>query len=227
MPSTATAKKAEVRRPIMDLYLAPAYAAVGLTDLAVEKMREARSMDAAEMRHELAASAEKAVKQVQQVPAMLWDQGRMMVDRAQADYEVLAERGEQVIDRILDQQATKDLMAQFDNTVSMTKGAMTTARNAAMDTERAAMRTVKTGVDEAEHVAAKLAETAREDIRLASGTVRRATNRTRASANRTADTAKRNAKTTQSRAKASGTSARKTARQASTAARAAAKKVGD
>lgn len=202
MSSTASATKADTKRPVWDFYLAPAYAAVGLTDLAVEKMREARLLDPAEMRDELSGSAEKAAKQVQHVPALLWDQGRMLVDRAQADYEVLTERGEHIVDRILDQQSTKDLKSQLDSTVSITKGAMTTARNAAMDTERAAMRTVKTGVEEAEHVAAKLAETAREDARMAQGTVRRATKRTRASAGRTADTAARGAKTTQSRAKA-------------------------
>ena len=66
---------------------------------------------------------------------------------AQADYDVLAERGEQVVERIRNQQATQDLVAQLDNTVSITKGAMTTARNAVVETERAAVATLKTGVD--------------------------------------------------------------------------------
>lgn len=227
MPSTTSDMRTDVSRTMSNSYLSPAYVALGLTDLAVEKMRDTLELEPAEMRHELSASAEKAVKQFQQAPAALMNRGRSLVDKAQADYDVLAERGEQVFDRLRDQQATKELKAQLDTTVSMTKGALTTARNAAVNTERAAIQTVKTGVNEAERAAAELAETAREDARIARGTVRRATNRTKAAAAGTTNTAKRGAKTTQSRAKASATSARKSARKAGTAATAAAEKVGD
>lgn len=217
----------DVKKVVNDVYMTPAYVAVGLTDMAVEKMRERNFFDPIEMRKEFSAQAEKAVKQVQKVPAKVVDRGRKMAEQAQADYEVLAERGEQVVDRILHQQATEDLKAQLDNTVAVTKGAMTTARNAVLDTERAAVTTLKTGMTEAENVAAKLADTAREEAAVARTSVRQASARTRAAARRTSTTASEGAKRTSSRAKASATSARKSAEKASDAATAAAEKVGD
>ena len=209
-----------------DMYVTPAYVAVGLTDLALEKMREANLFDPIELGKEVSAQAEKALKQVQQAPGMVVNRGRKLAEAAQADYDVLAERGEQVIERIRGQQATQDLKAQLDNTVSITRGAMTTARNAVAETERAAVATLKTGIDEAENVAVKLAETARDDAELTRTSVRQATARTRAAATRTSGVAKSGAKNTSSRAKATATSARKSASKARSAASAAAEQVG-
>lgn len=56
---------------------------------------------------------------------------------------MLADRGEQVIEGIRAQQATTDFKAQLDNTVSIAEGAMNTARHAVMDTERAAVVTLR------------------------------------------------------------------------------------
>ena len=217
---------ADMNKMATDMYVTPAYVAVGLTDLALEKMREANLFDPIELGKEFSAQAEKAVKQVQQAPGMVVNRGRKLAEAAQADFDVLADRGEQVIERIRGQQATQDLKAQLDNTVSITRGAMTTARNAVAETERAAVATVKTGIDEAENVAVKLAETAREDAELTRTSVREATARTRAAATRTSGVAKSGAKNTSSRAKATATSARKSASKASTAASAAAEQVG-
>jgi hypothetical protein len=221
------ATTADMRKTLTDAYLTPAYFAVGLTDVAVEKMRDANLFDPEQLRRELSAQYEKVVKQVQEAPAMFFDRGRQLAEQAQAEYDVLAERGEHVVDRIMNQQATKDLKSQVDNTVSMTKGAMTSARNAVVETERAAVDTIKTGVSEAEGVAMKLAETARDDATMAGKSVRDATARTRAAATRTRKVAETRGKTASSRAKASATSARKTAAKASNAASAAAAKVGD
>ena len=217
----------ETRKTLTDAYMTPAYVAVGLTDVAVEKMREANWFDLEYIRKELTAQAEKVVKQVQEAPATFFDRGRELAEQAQLEVDELAERGEHVVDRIMNQQATKDLKAQVDNTVSITKGAVTTARNAVLETERAALETLKTGIDEAEGVAAKFAEGAREDAEEARRTVRGATARTRAAATRTRKTAQAGAKTTSSRAKATSTSARKSAAKAGDAASAAAAKVGD
>ena len=217
---------ADMNKMATDMYVTPAYVAVGLTDLALEKMREANLFDPIELGKELSAQAEKAVKQVQQAPGMVVNRGRKLAEAAQADFDVLADRGEQVIERIRGQQATQDLKAQLDNTVSITRGAMTTARNAVAETERAAVATVKTGIDEAENVAVKLAETAREDAEVTRTSVRQATARTRAAATRTSGVAKSGAKNTSSRAKATATSARKSASKTATAARAAAEQIG-
>ena len=226
MASTTADITADMNKMATDMYVTPAYVAVGLTDLALEKMREANLFDPIELRKELSAQAEKALKQVQQAPGMVVNRGRKLAEAAQADYDVLAERGEQVIERIRGQQATQDLKAQLDNTVSITRGAMSTARNAVAETERAAVATLKTGIDEAENVAVKLAETAREDVELTRTSVREATARTRAAATRTSGVAKSGAKNTSSRAKATATSARKSASKARTAASAAAEQVG-
>jgi len=226
MASTTADITADMKKMATDIYLTPAYFAVGLTDMAVEKMRDANLFDPVEMRKEFSAQAEKTIKAVQEAPAMFVQRGRKWAEQAQADYDVLAERGEQVLERIRNQQATKDFVAQLDNTVSITKGAMTTARHAVADTERAAVATLKTGVTEAEGVASKLAETARDDVEIARTSVREATARTRAAATRTSRTAQSGAKSTSSRAKATATSARKSAARAGTAASAAADKVG-
>ncbi len=130
MASTTADITADMNKMATDMYVTPAYVAVGLTDLALEKMREANLFDPIELGKEFSAQAEKALKQVQQAPGMVVNRGRKLAEAAQADYDVLAERGEQVIERIRGQQATQDLKAQLDNTVSITRGAMTTARNA-------------------------------------------------------------------------------------------------
>ena len=226
MASSTAEVTADMKKMATDVYLTPAYFAVGLTDMAVEKLRDANLFDPVEMRKELSAQAEKTVKQVQEAPAMLMKRGRKWAEQAQADYDVLADRGEQVVERVRTQQATKDLMAQLDNTVSITKGAMTTARHAVIDTERAAVVTLKTGMTEAEGVAAKLAETARDDVDIVGTSVREATARTRAAARRTSGVAKSGAKSTSSRAKASTTSARKSATKAADAASAAVEQAG-
>ncbi len=223
--TTATERRTELKRAAANMSLTPAYVAVGLTDLALETMREAHLFDPIELRKEFTAQTEKSVKQVRQAPARVVNHGRKLTERAQAQHDVLAERGEQVIDRIRNTQATQDLKAQLDNTVSVTKGAMSTARNAVQETERAAVVTLKTGVSEAEQVAVKLAETAREDATGTAASMREATARTRAAARRTRAVAQQGAKHTSSRAKATSTSARKSASKAATAASAAAGKL--
>ena len=113
MTSPRAEINADMKKMATDVYLTPAYFAVGLTDMAV-----------------------KAVKQVRQAPAMLIKRRRKLAKAAQADYDVLAERG---------QQATQDLLTELDNldnTVSrLSRSAMSTARNAVVQTERAAVAT--------------------------------------------------------------------------------------
>ena len=106
--ATPTAEiSADTKNMFTDVYLTPAYVAVGLTDVAVEKIREANLFDPIQMRKELSAQAEKVVKQAQQAPATLLKRGRRLSEAAQADYVELAERGEQLIERIRGQQATQ------------------------------------------------------------------------------------------------------------------------
>ncbi len=97
--ATPTAEiSADMKKMVTDMYLTPAYVAVGLTDMAVEKMREANLFDPIQLRKDFSVQAEKAVRQAQQAPATLLKRGRRLSEQAQADYVELAERGEQVID---------------------------------------------------------------------------------------------------------------------------------
>ena len=207
---------ADMKMLATDVYLTPAYFSVGLTDLAVERMREANLFDPIEyrrqagfyLRRELAAQAEKVVKQAQQAPATLLQHGRRLSEAAKADYDVLAERGEQVIERIRGQRATRDLLTRLDNTMAITRGAMSTAGNAFVQSQRVAVATLKTGTDEAENVAATLAGTARGDVEVTRTSLRRATAHTKAAATRTCGMANAAAKNTSS-PQATATSTRK------------------
>lgn len=128
MASSTADMTADMKRVVADVYLRPAYVTVGLTDLAVEKMRQANLFDPVQLHRESSAQAEKTLKQIQQAPAILVKRGRKLAEQTQADYVQLAERGEQVVERLRNQRSTKELVGQFDNTVSITKGAMTKAR---------------------------------------------------------------------------------------------------
>ena len=104
---TTTERRTDLPKAAAEVYLTPAYVAVGLTDLALEKMREANLFDSIELRKELSAQAQQTVKQLQQAPGMFVNRGRKLAEQAPADYDVLAERGEQVIDRIRNQQGRR------------------------------------------------------------------------------------------------------------------------
>ena len=152
-------------------------AVVGATDLAVEKIRVAqehfvqvaREMDAkslqkdaerfqkdvkkvqknlAKIQADLTKRLSKTAKDVQTVPANAVGHSIELATKAQATVEELAERGEALVQRIRTQRSTKDLKAQVETTVAAGKGAVTTARKAAVSTDRAAKATIKTAAAE-------------------------------------------------------------------------------
>jgi tartrate dehydratase beta subunit/fumarate hydratase class I family protein len=157
----------DIRKTVTDT--TPVYAAVGVTDLAVERLRDARTRAAA-VRKDLDVSAmqdravkrfEKVTEQVQQIPAQVRSQTVEVAGKARETYTGLAVRGEKLVKRVRGQKSTKDLFAQAGSTVSLGKGAVTTVRKVAHDTQRAAIVTLATGRREADSVAASV----RHDVR--------------------------------------------------------------
>lgn len=202
----------------------PVYAAVGITDLAVEKIRNARERAVA-VRSELKVDALQkkaghAVEQAQQVPAHALNRTLVVAGKAQESYEDLARRGEQLVSRIRNQKATKDLVAQAENAVAQGKGAVTTVRNAAGDTQRAAKATLTTGRRESEQVLDAVSASAKTEGKAAGKA-------TRTSAKRTSTTATKRAANAKRATKSAATSTRKTATRAKRATTSAAAKVGD
>ncbi|MGZ4601567.1 MAG: hypothetical protein ACXVYY_18380 [Oryzihumus sp.] len=220
---------ADLRKTVTDT--TPVYAVVGATDLAVEKVREARTRAAA-LRAELGdfdvtAVQGKAVETAQHVPALALNRTLEIAGKAQESYDTLAERGQKLVTRIRGQKATQDLLAQAGNTLALGKGAVTTIRNAATDTERAVKATLTTGRREATEAAETVKTSAKATGTTTKTAAKKATKATKPAAKRATTTATKRAATAKSATKAAATSATKTAEAAEKAVEAAAEKVGD
>jgi hypothetical protein len=224
---------ADIRKTVTDT--TPVFAAVGLTDLAVEKVRDAR-VRAAAVRGELEptklqskaqARVAEVAEQGKELPALALNRSIELAGRAQESYESVAARGERLVHRIRTQKATKDLIAQAEATVSLGKGAVTTARRSASEIQRSAKATLTTGRREAANAAETVAATVVDDTLTASSEVKKSAARTRTAAKRTATTTKKSARTTKSASKRATTAAKTTAKTAEKATTAAAEKVGD
>jgi hypothetical protein len=223
----------EIRKTVTDT--TPVYAAVGVTDLAVERLREARARAAAarpdlnvsHMQDRAVKRIEKVTEQALHMPAQVRDQTVEAADKAQHTYTELAVRGEKLVQRLRSQKATQDLLAQADNTVSLGKGAVTTVRKAAVDTRRAAKATLTTSRKEAEVVHEAVASSVKDEAETATEVVREAAKATRTSAKRTATTARKSTVAAERAAAATAASVAKTAAAAAEAARIATPKVDD
>jgi heparin binding hemagglutinin HbhA len=218
----------DIRKTVTDT--TPVYAAVGVTDLAVERLRAARvraNTRAAAIRVELDITTlqgraskrfEKVSGQAQQIPAQVRGQGADAAGKARETYSGLAVRGEKLVKRIRNQKSTKDLLAQAGSTVALGKGAVTTVRKAAHDTQRAAIDTLTTGRREAGTVAASVQETV-TTAPAKVATVIEGTGTTAA--------AKKSVASAERATRSAATSARKTAAAAAAATKTATTKVGD
>ena len=85
----------------------------------------------------------------QEVPTRAVAVALTVASKAEAQYEELAKRGKDLYERVRTQQSTQDLLDQAGNTLSRTKGAVTTARKAADDTATAVRGTLGVGRREA------------------------------------------------------------------------------
>lgn len=215
----------------------PVYAVVGVTDLAAEKLRSARTQASAAGRTLTtvdAKSVQKSVqKQVQDAPAVVLERGLELAGKAQQQYDAFAARGEELVKRIRTQKSTQDLVAQAEQTVALGKGAVTTVRKAVSDTQASAKATLTTGRHQAVRVAGVVTEVVGREVKDADAAAEviadvtlDAIAKTATPAKRTRTTARKGAKATTARTKAASTSARKTAPRARKATTAAADKVG-
>lgn len=224
----------------------PLYAALGVTDLAAEKVREA-NVRAAQTRAQYADyatkvrsdyalprlqtraqdEAERVMGQVQAFPGQALDATMTLAGNLGKAYEDLAVRGESLVSRIRNQKSTQDLIKQAESTVAMGKGAVTTAKNSLDEVEASAKATLTTGRKEAARAAKVIADSVVDEATEATDEVATSVKRTRAAAKRTTTTAKKGTKRTTSRAKATTTGAKKTAATTRKATRKAAAKVGD
>jgi hypothetical protein len=219
----------DIRKTVTDT--TPVYAAVGVTDLAVETLRDASTRIAAvrvdlnvnTLQDKAIKQFEKVTEQVQHLPAQVKTQSVEVTDKAKETYSGLAVRGEKLVDRIRNQQATKNLTAQASNTVNLGKGAVTTVRKAAHDTQRAAKSTLTTG----RHGVQSVATSVQNDVKATGRTMTDAASKPVSSAKGTVTSAKKATAAAESSTKGVVTSARKTASSASKAAKTATPKVGD
>ncbi|XVX19724.1 hypothetical protein ACQP1U_15685 [Actinomycetota bacterium] len=226
---------AQVRKSAVEAST-PLYAAVGVTDLAVERLREGRLALERELEPKaLQAKATKRVKdtvtQVQNIPAHMLNRTLQDTAAVHEGYIALVKRGESLVERIKGQQATKDLIAQAESTVARGKGAVTTARKAVDEVERSAKSTLTLGRREAMGTASTIAgsvvEAVVEEAEEAVETVKASSKRTTAAAKRTGTTTRKAATRASAGAKGAATSARKTAAASTKATKKAAEKVGD
>ncbi len=213
----------------------PFYAAVGVTDRAVELARDAR-VRAEKLRDDLTPEvvqartteeATKAFEQIKELPALALNNGLVVAGRVAESYEQLVQRGEDLLKRVRTQQSTKDLLAQAEATMALGKGAMTTARKAYADIERSAKATYTTGRHEATRVVELFGDRVVGEAKVTAAEVDEGIKTTRTAAKRTRTTTRKATTRTRTSAKATGTSARKTAAKSTKAAKKAAEKVGD
>lgn len=247
MPITTTLRKA-----VSDA--TPVYAAVGATELALERVREAREQaiktreqfvkQATQAREDYAfdtlstkaqarvnALVDEVVEEVHAYPSVARERGRSVAARAQKSYEDLATRGADLVKRIREQQSTQDFLSQAESTIALGKGAVTSVRHAAADIERSAKATLTVGRREAASTTEAVLDTVAEGVESTSeevaAEVTESAKRTSTAAKRTTTTARKRTSAAKSSAKAARTSASKTASKAATAAKDAAKAADD
>lgn len=188
------------------------YVVVGITDLAVERVR-ATQAKAAEVRKDfdaekIQASLQQGAKQLptaaKNLPTTAVSKGLEAAGKVEESFDDLAARGKSLVERIRKQKATQDLVQQGRTTLSRTKAAVTTVRRGTKESTTAAKATVTTATREAQ----------------------KATTATKTPAKRTATTARTRADASKTAVKGAATTARKTAATAGKAASDAADKVG-
>ena len=179
------ARVADIRKTVTDT--TPVYAVVGLTDLAVEKVREARlkartvgaELDPATLQARAQAPAAEAVEQGRELPALALNRTLVLAGKAQEEYETVVARGEKLVKRVRTQKPTQDLLAQAEATFALGKGAVTTVRRSATDIQRSAKATLTTGRREAVATADVVAESVSTEATQAATTAKQSAKRTR------------------------------------------------
>jgi hypothetical protein len=215
MPINTTLEKTrkDLERTLADVDKTPLYAVVGVTDLAVEKIRVARAelssrasrLDLKSVRDQAQVAVAHRVAAVQSDVASAPEHAKALPVKAQVAlgevmgtaltaYGDLAGRGKNLVTRVRRQQSTTDLTDQAKSTAARAKSTATTVKKQAATTKRSASAATTTATR---------------------------------SAAETGGTAKKSAGRAKSSAKATTTSAKKTATAAKKATSVTASKVGN
>lgn len=196
------------------------YVFVGITDLAVERVRDAQARADArrsEIKNvRMDDELKKLQEKVQQLPTVALGVGVDAANKAEQALDDLAARGKSLVERIREQPSTKQMLRETQKTLSLGKAAVNTVRNQTQETAEAAKETVAAADREATETLDEVRSTAHQS-----------TKGTRNAAKRTAGTARRAAESTEGAAKGAARSAKKTAEVAGNAAEDAAEQVGD
>lgn len=214
----------DIRRTATDT----GYAVVGITDLAVEQVRTARTK-ALQVRDGVIegfaprpalAKVESGVRKAQvtalQLPGTAVGGALEAASKVEEGIDELTERGRSLVTRIRHQRATQDLVRQGRTTLSRSKAAVTTSRRGTAATRSSVKATTTTARRQAE-----------EGTKQSAAAARTSAARTQTAAKRTATTTRKRAAATRTANKSAATSARKSAAAATKATKAAASKVGD
>ena len=233
----ATAKfdiKTEATRPL--------YAGVGVTDRAVEAVRDslaqgqkrindvqqdARQIDldtvtreAKARRAAVEARITELQKTVQSVPSRVQARIQAELSDRELTYGQLVDRGETLVERIRRQSSTQEAKRNARTTSSKAKTAGTQSKKAAKTTRSQAKGAATSTSNTA-------ASQAASTVAAAKGAAKSTSDTAKSSAKSTATTAKNQATRPKSSAKATGTAAKKTASSTAKATKDAAAKVGD
>lgn len=146
----------------------PVYAAVGLSDIVVERLRDLGEQAlklgqetgrqlrpenvannireaADDLNNQVSKLLHELTSQVQTAPETVAGEAGEQLVKLEKNYQDLAERGEKLVERIRGQQATQELVHQVGGVVKQGKGLLTTARKGAKNTQSAAKATITTG----------------------------------------------------------------------------------
>ncbi len=233
----ATAKfdiKTEATRPL--------YAGVGVTDRAVEAVRDslaqgqkrindvqqdARQIDldtvtreAKARRAAVEARITELQKNVQSVPSRVQARIQAELSDRELTYGQLVDRGETLVERIRRQSSTQETKRNAKTTSSKAKTASTQSKKAAKTTRSQAKGAATSTANTATSQAAST-------VAAAKGAAKSTADTAKSSAKSTTTTAKNQSTRPKSSAKATGTAAKKTASSAAKATKDAATKVGD
>lgn len=205
--------RTEIRKAVSEA--TPVMAAVGVTDLAVERVRKVAA-EAGQLPSEFEArvtklqlEVEKAVEAidpaylqkffakafdpktlqagVKEVPALALTRVLEVAGKVEHRYEDLAARGKQLVTRIEEAPATKEAVRQTKTTVSRGKAAVTTARKAVDETVAEATEDAAEVKTEVKAAAKKTATTARKRATTTRSAVKRASTTAKGAATATAE----------------------------------------
>ena len=137
--ATLDKTRKDIERTLADLDKTPLYAVVGVTDLAVEKIRIARARV-----ETVQTDVRSAPAQVRALPVKAQTAVEDAITTALTAYDVLAGRGKNLVTRVRRQQSTADLTGQAKSTVARAKSTTTTVKKQTAATKKSASTSAST-----------------------------------------------------------------------------------